>query len=106
MKTLVFILALLIAKAQAPVVQPEKCPENLYPLSGIVTETDYNSDTVTITDCAGMTWQFYGVEDWAVGDIAACIMDDNGTELIFDDEIVKVYYAGAVENNAFWISAQ
>ena len=76
-----------------------------YPLAGIVTEVDCAEDIVTITDCAGLSWEFYGVEDWCEGDIASCIMHDNGTpKSVYDDTIVKVYYAGGIENGEFWIS--
>ena len=78
--------------------------DNLYPITGIVTEINRHEDTVTFVDCAGNAWSFYGAEDWCEGDIASCIMYDNGTELIYDDEIIRVHYAGAIEGNAFWVS--
>lgn len=66
----------------------------LYPTCGIVTETDDTTDTVTFTEPNGNRWSFEGVEDWCEGDKIAVIMDDNGTEDIYDDEIVSVRYKG------------
>lgn len=66
---------------------------NLYPNAGIVTDVDRTTDTVTWTDGYN-DWCFEGTEDWMVGDGIAAIMDDNGTEIVTDDEIVSVRYIG------------
>ena len=79
--------------------------DHCYPLAGIVTDIDCAADTVTVTDCAGLSWTFIGTEDWYEGDIASCVMHDNGTpKSVYDDTIVKAYYAGIIEDNTFWIS--
>ena len=70
---------------------------NFYPMSAIVTEINYTDDLVTITDFEGYSWQFYGVEDWHKNDICACIMNDMGTETIYDDEIIKTHYCGWIK---------
>lgn len=70
---------------------------NLYPASMIVTHVNYEEDTVTIEDFNGQCWVFYGAEDWIVNDICACIMNDMGTDVIYDDEIVETRYCGWVE---------
>lgn len=74
--------------------------ENLYPVSAIVTEINEKDDIVTVEDTSGNLWDFYGVEDWTVGDGCAMIMDDNGTENVEDDRIVSTKY---YENN--WVTA-
>lgn len=71
----------------------QKQTEN-YPLTTIVTEINSKNDTVSIMDNNGFVWQFYGVEDWEEGDICSVIMNDNGTETIFDDTIVTTRYGG------------
>ena len=71
----------------------QKKTEN-YPLTTIVTEINPEIDVVSITDNNGFVWQFYGVEDWKEGDICSVIMNDNGTETIFDDIIVTTRYGG------------
>ena len=64
---------------------------NIYPVAGVVTEVDRETDTVTFSTY-GNAFSFYGCEDWEVGDGIAAIMSDNGTEEIYDDEIISVRY--------------
>lgn len=66
-----------------------------YPQSMIVVQIDEATDTVTCEDVTGNLWQFKGIEDWCVDDIAAMIMNDNGTAEISDDEIISVRYCGS-----------
>ena len=74
-------------------------PEHsVYPLTVQVVELDREGDIVTCVDGAGNGWEFYGVEDWQVGDFASLLMDDNGTpENIYDDVITMAHYAGTFE---------
>lgn len=68
----------------------------LYPTCGIVVEVNDTQNLVTFQDFTGNRWTFYGVEDWYVNDICACIMNDNGTIEIYDDIIVSTQYCGWV----------
>lgn len=61
-----------------------------YAMTAIVTDVNYDHDTVTITDMSGEDWIFFGCEDWFKGDICACLMDDMGTEYILDDRIIGI----------------
>ena len=70
----------------------------IYPTTGVVTEISYEEDSVTLTDATGETWMFYGCEDWQKGDICSLLMDDKGTELIYDDEILKPIYSGVISD--------
>lgn len=63
-----------------------------YSLTACVVEIDREGDTVTVEDGTGNRWQFYGVEDWQIGDCASLLMWDNGTDLIFDDEVHNARY--------------
>ena len=65
---------------------------NLYTKSAVVTHVDHVTDTVTIQDINGFCWDFKGCEDWQNGDKCACIMNDNATKQIYDDEIISVTY--------------
>lgn len=67
----------------------------LYPQTMKVIEIEDN--IVTIQDYNGFIYEFEGAEDWEVGDICSCIMNDNGTPKIYDDEIVSIRYAGTFE---------
>ena len=75
-------------------------PEHsVYPLTVQVVELDRENDIVTCVDGAGNGWEFYGVEDWQIGDFASLLMDDNGTtETVYDDIILMARYAGIFEN--------
>jgi hypothetical protein len=70
---------------------------HVYPMSGIVTEVNRQENRVVVTDSTGNEWEFDGAEDWHTGDIAAMIMEDNGTEEIYDDEIIDVQYDGWIK---------
>ena len=66
----------------------------IYPETAKVVEVDYDTDTVTVETFTGFLFTFYGCEDWMVGDCASLIMEDNGTELVYDDEIIMAQYGG------------
>ena len=66
---------------------------NYYALTAQVVKIDRTQDIVTVEDSVGNLWEFYGVEDWEIGDCASMIMNDMGTDRIYDDEIVNVRYA-------------
>ena len=73
-----------------------------YPRLFIVTDLDYDNDIVIFTDINGEEWEWSGIEDWMIDDFAAAIMEDNGTSVIYDDTIIKVYYEGNVTNWLAW----
>lgn len=66
----------------------------VYPLTAKVVEVNYEDDTVTVETFTGFLFSFEGCEDWAEGDCASLIMEDNSTEKIFDDEIIMAQYGG------------
>lgn len=68
-----------------------------YPTTMIVNELDYDENIVICIDFNGNEWAFEEIEDWCIGDIASMIMDDMGTESIYDDTIIMVRYSGYVE---------
>ena len=71
---------------------------SLYATTFVVSETKEITDTVILTDMySGQQFSFKGIEDWHIGDLAACVMSDNGTETIYDDSILTIKYAGWVE---------
>lgn len=65
---------------------------DLYPETAKVIDVNYDEDIVTVVTFTGFTFTFYGCEDWYVDDCASLIMEDNGTELVYDDEIVMAQY--------------
>lgn len=67
----------------------------IYPRAGRIVEINCSEDVVVFVDGAGFLWEFYGIEDYAVGDIVACVYWDADTpDTITDDEILDVQYAG------------
>ena len=69
-----------------------KTETNVYPLLTTITEVDRDKDLVTVEDNNGFIWQFEGADDWEEGDLCNCLMDSQGTEKIFDDEIIMTRY--------------
>lgn len=66
----------------------------MYPLAVTVAGFDFESDSVIFEDGSGEQWLYRGIEDWMIGDRAACLMDSCGTEDIYDDLILTARYGG------------
>lgn len=64
-----------------------------YPLLMQVTEIEESTGYAYATDNYGSEWAF-DREDACMYDLYSCIMNDNGTEEIEDDYIVKMRYVG------------
>ncbi len=77
----------------------ESDSKNYYAMTAVVADLNYEKDTVTVVNANGFTWSFSGTEDWELGDVASLVMNDNGTEIIFDDEIVSVRYSGYIASD-------
>lgn len=71
--------------------------DNYYPAIGCVCGFDKANDLVIYTDCNGNEWDFPEIQDWEEGDMVALIMNDKGTEGIYDDEPVTWIYCGRIE---------
>ena len=64
----------------------------VYPRTTKVICIDTDADLVCCLDDVGQVWAFHGAEDWDVGDCATLLMDDNGTQNIYDDGIIMARY--------------
>ena len=75
--------------------------KDLYPLTGIVTEVEHMEDTdlITMTTASGNQFSWYtdSTDDWFINDLASCIMNSNGTDEVYDDEIVDAHYVGTLD---------
>lgn len=76
--------------------------KDLYPLTGIVTEVqevDKDTDLVTMTTANGNQFSWYAdsIDDWFINDLVSCIMNSNGTDEVYDDEIVDAHYVGTLD---------
>lgn len=96
--TLAFLLAPIKTFAR-PVV-------SMYPMTAVVVELDEERDEVICIDFNGNEWAFSEIEDWEVGNIVSMIMDDMGTEMIFDDEILSVRYGGWLIGDWGWTGSE
>lgn len=67
---------------------------DLYSLTTVVCDFDYENDLVYCEDFNGEVWCFEGIEDWVLGDIASFVMYNHKTPIIYDDEIINVKYCG------------
>lgn len=68
-----------------------------YPAVFVVHEIDRTTDTMTLIDFNGWMWDVCGAEDFETGDVVGAIMDDMGTEIIYDDEVQCIRYCGRLE---------
>jgi len=69
----------------------------VYAITTKVVWMDRETDVVWCEDYNGNLWEFYGCEDWCINDIACLLMNDNGTENIYDDEVMSIRYQGTFE---------
>lgn len=70
----------------------------IYPQTFFVNDIDHAQDMLILIDFNGNEWLWSGIEDYEKGDIIAAIMEDNGTEIIYDDIIINIRYSGYIEN--------
>ena len=98
---IVKVILVLVISILVTTVSMNACGAEVYPNCGVVTKLDYQEDIVYFTDCVGIIWGFYGIEDWQLGDVVAVIMDDVDTEIIYDDEIIMAVYCGRATN---WVT--
>lgn len=87
-KLLILILAIVIIACTC------SCGKSstLYPETAKV--VSISGDAVTVETSTGNLFEFYGSEDWFIGDCVSMIMDSCGTENITDDIIITVKYSG------------
>lgn len=93
-KLIAFINALIAMLTAFVGMLAKPADENLYALTTQVVQVDYENDVVVCQDFNGDLWEFEGCEDWLYGDIASMVMNDKGTPVKYDDEIVSVRYGG------------
>ena len=65
-----------------------KLINNNYTREGIVIATHASNEEVIIVDTTGNEWCFYGV-GYKVGDTVTMTMDNNNTDNIINDDIIK-----------------
>lgn len=63
----------------------------LYPETGKVVEI--SGEVVAVETSTGNLFEFYGSEDWFVGDCVSLTMDSCGTENVTDDAVIDAHYS-------------
>ena len=61
---------------------------NNYTREGVVVATHASNEEIIIVDLTGNEWCFYGV-GYEEGDTVTMIMDNNNTDNIINDDIIK-----------------
>lgn len=84
----VLIITTIIFMILAKILKPES--EN-YPETGKV--VSISGDAVIVETSTGNLFEFYGSEDWFVGDCVSMIMDSCGTSRVTDDIIIDAHYS-------------
>ena len=91
-----FLFAIVAAAIIAS--EPAKNNSEIYPSTGIVIDTDFTADMVTVETFSGLRYEFSDVEDWELGDICSMLMNDSGTpDSVLDDEIIQARYSGYIK---------
>lgn len=86
----VLIITTVVFMILAKILKPES--ENRYPETARVVEI--YDDTVVVETSTGNIFEFYGSEDWFIGDCVSMTMDSCGTVEVNDDIIITVKYSG------------
>jgi hypothetical protein len=113
-KAIVFILTAVvtfgtttIASAATETIPPtisNSLNKTFYPLTGIVTsvtpdDSDTCSEVITFTCSNGNMFSFTAptTDCWEEADLVSCIMNNKGTETVYDDEVITSMYSGSTD---------
>ena len=86
----VLIITTIVFMILAKILKPES-ENRYYPETGKV--VSISGDAVTVETSTGNLFEFYGSEDWFVGDCVSMIMDSCGTPNVTDDMIIDAHYS-------------
>lgn len=90
----IVICAIIVSLGVGMAIQKNEMVDRLYPNVAVVVEIDHTADTLTVEDSIGHLWVVEGVEDYMEGDLVGMVMDSMGTDLVYDDAVVKMHYCG------------
>lgn len=86
----VLIITTVVFMILAKILKPES-ENRYYPETGKV--VSISGDAVIVETSTGNLFEFYGSEDWFVGDCVSMIMDSCGTSRVTDDIIIDAHYS-------------
>ena len=88
---LIFITLSSILSRYEPTTAPIEEVNTIYEVSAIVEEVNSNDGLVLLVDWNGEAWYYeMESESFECGQLVIVEFDSNGTENIYDDEIVKI----------------
>lgn len=93
---IVAIVLVVILGFTSPVAfaKPAEIQHEQYARAAMVYYVDEYDDVVTFIDGCGFLWAINGISDWERGDLAALLMDNNGTAgTIADDIVLGAWYS-------------
>lgn len=85
------ILAILVSKKIGR--HKDKIDVSFYAIPAKITTIDESRERVGATDSRGIEWYWYGESDAKLRDMVILVMNNNGTEYIFDDVVENVSVA-------------
>lgn len=91
MRKIILVLTILILATLLALSVSACGKSTLYPETGKVVEI--SADTVTVETSTGNLFEFYGSEDWFIGDCVSLTMDSCGTQRVTDDIIIDAHYS-------------
>ena len=101
MKTKIWIIVIIMSVIISWDLSWHMSRSGLYPETGVITnivETSFGIYEITFETANGNMFSFYTDDyDIYVGEIISVLMDDNGTEVVYNDTIIKHTYSGTPE---------
>ena len=91
MRKIILVLTILILATLLALSVSACGKSTLYPETGKVVEIC--NDTVSVETSTGNIFEFYGSEDWSIGDCVSMTMDSCGTPKVKDDMVVDAHYS-------------
>lgn len=58
----------------------------------MVIDLNFEEDLVSVINSNGQIFTFSDVDDWFVGDYAIVLYNTMGTLLVYDDQIIRIFY--------------
>ena len=87
----VLVLAVLIPKNSGR--KKENDGSNFYAVPASITTIDEVHGRIGATDSRGIEWYWYGESDARLRDMVILVMNNQGTEYIFDDSVENISIA-------------
>ena len=86
--TMVTVMLIVTIFGGATIARLININNNNYTREGVVIAIDTSNEEVIVVDTTGNEWGFYGV-GYEEGDTVTMTMDDNNTDNIINDDIIK-----------------